>query len=91
VQAVQAAHSAIDFQHQHEIAKEWHLNSSYLAILSVANEIELHQLIERAQAKEIKISIYREPDLDNQITAICLAPSIQSKKLCSSIKLALKE
>lgn len=92
IQAVQAIHSAIQFNFEFcEIAKEWHSNSDYLALLSVANESELQQLIDKTQTKGIKYSVYREPDLDNQITSICLEPSNKSKKLCSSIKLALKE
>lgn len=92
VQAVQGMHAAIQWQFDFpNLASEWHQNSDYLAFLSVANQEELNKLIERAQAKEIKLSIYREPDLNHQITAIALEPSIQSKKLCSSIPLALKE
>lgn len=33
---IQAAHAAIEFQHEHpEIAKEWNTNSKYLVFLSV--------------------------------------------------------
>lgn len=39
---------------------------------------------------EIKLSVFREPDIDNQITAIALEPGTQTKKLCSNIKLALR-
>jgi hypothetical protein len=87
-----AAHAAIQWQFDFpDIAKEWFDNSSYLALLSVANEVELQHLAEKAHLQEIKVSIYREPDVDNQITAIALEPHIKSKKLCSSIKLALKD
>ena len=78
------------FQHP-DIAKCWHDNSNYLGFLSVANEQELEELIEKAISQNICLSVFREPDIDNQITAIALAPGVKSKKLCSNLKLALKD
>jgi len=42
-----------------------------------------------AKEKEIKFSIFREPDFDDEITAIALEPGRKSKKLCSKLNLAL--
>lgn len=90
-QGVQSIHAGIQFVFEHpEYAKCWYENSNYLGFLSVENEQELNQLIERARSQEIKFSIFREPDVDNQITAIALEPGNKSKKLCSNLKLALK-
>ncbi len=90
-QAVQSTHAAIQFGVEHaEEHKEWYENSNYLGLLSVANEQELHQLIIKAREQGIKHSIFREPDIDNQITAIALEAGRKSKKLCSSLQLALK-
>lgn len=84
-------HAAIQFAMEHpEINKDWFTNSNYLGFLSVTNEYELHQLIEKALLHGIKISIFREPDIGNQITAIALAPGSKSKKLCSNLPLALR-
>lgn len=55
----------------------------------MTNEQELVRLTEEAAKNEIKFSIFREPDIDNQITAIALEPGNKSKKLCSKLKLAL--
>jgi hypothetical protein len=89
--SVQAIHAAIQFQHDHpEFASAWHQQSNYLGFLSVNSEEELQNLIDRASAQNIPISVFREPDIDNQITAIALAPCRQSKKLCSQLPLALK-
>lgn len=90
--SVQAMHAAIQFQHDHpEYAECWYKQSNYLGFLSVSNETELNILIEKAIAKDIKISIFREPDIENQITAIALSPGTASKKLCSNLQLAHKQ
>jgi peptidyl-tRNA hydrolase len=90
-QAVQSIHAAIQFKFEHpEISLDWFEKSNYLGLLSVANEGELIALIEQATEKGIALSVFREPDIDNQITAIALSPGPQSKKLCSRLPLALK-
>lgn len=89
--SVQAIHAAIQFQHEHpEYAKNWFEKSNYLGFLSVMSEKDLLDLIDKASGKEIKFSVFREPDINNQITAIALEPGSKSKKLCSNLKLALK-
>ncbi|MEB4918415.1 hypothetical protein RXP95_29890, partial [Pseudomonas aeruginosa] len=40
--------------------------------------------------KNISFSIFIEPDINNQVTAIAIAPGEAATKLCSSIPLALK-
>jgi hypothetical protein len=77
------------FEHP-EINREWYENSNYLGFLSVANEEELSRLIEQAAAHDISCSVFREPDVGNEITAIALAPGPKTKKLVSNLKLALK-
>ena len=89
---LQSAHAGIDFQHQHpEIAKIWNTQSNYLIILSVENEEHLSRLIEKAKFKELKHTVFREPDIGNQITAIALEPREDSRKLTKNLPLALKE
>ncbi len=87
-----SAHSAIQFQFDHpDLASEWYKNSNYLCLLAVSNEEELQRLIGQATLHNIRFSVFREPDIDNQIAAIALAPHPKSKKLCSNLRLALKE
>lgn len=87
-QAVQSGHAGIQFQYEHpELAKNWYTNSNYLIFLSVKNEDELNRLIKKAKLKNIKLSIFKEPDIGNQITAITLEPCQDSKKITSNIKL----
>lgn len=84
-------HAAIQFQHDHpEYAKIWYKQSNYLGFLSVSNENELTSLIEQATIHDIHVSVFREPDIENQITAIALAPGPKSKKICSKLCLALR-
>ncbi len=91
-QLAQSTHAAIQFAQEHsEIHQEWFKQSNYLCMLAANNEAELIQLIDKAIAQNIKFSIFREPDIDDQITAIALEPSIKSKKICSNLRLALKE
>jgi len=59
--------------------------------LSVEDEDSLKLLIYRLQQLNIKYSIFREPDIDNQITAIAIEPSIKTKKIVSNLPLMLKE
>lgn len=90
-QAVQSMHALRQFTAEHpEVDRQWFEQSNYLGLLSVANEIELQDLISMAVQQDIKFSIFREPDIEDQITAIALAPGPKSKKLCSRLQLALK-
>ena len=88
--AVQGMHVAIQFVMEHEIAREWYEKSNYLCFLAAKDENHLKELIDKAREKNIPISIFREDDLNNEITAIALAPCRESKKLCQPLKLALK-
>lgn len=91
-QAVQSSHCGIDFQHQHpKIAKQWNDNSNYLVILSVENEEQLLLFLEKFKKHNLKTTIFKEPDIGNEVTAIAVQPSEKSKKLTSNLPLALKE
>lgn len=90
-QAIQSAHSVAQFIFDYPyIAQKWNSNP-YLAGLSVENEQELKQLIEKLQKTNLKYSIFRESDIDDQITAICIEPSEETRRLTSSMPLMLKE
>ena len=92
VQTTQGAHAAIDFQHEYPIeAQEWHKHSNYLALLTVSDEAELIKLITKAILTGIKHTTFREPDLNNQITAVAFEASEAARKLTSSCPLLGKE
>jgi len=85
---VQSAHACVQFQHEHpEIAKQWYHHSNYLIFLSVENEKELESLIDKAKSQNIQVSVFREPDINNEITAIAIEPTINSMSITSELKL----
>lgn len=90
-QAVQSAHAAIDFQYQYpKIAKKWH-KSNYLVLLSVSDEKELTKYISIFKKFNLKHTIFREPDIGNEITAVAVQPSILLKHICKNLELLLKQ
>lgn len=91
-QSVQTGHALALFCIEHnDIANSWHQNSQFLSYLSVKDESKLLFLIEKAHLRGITISIFREPDINNQITAIAMEPTDKSKRLCSGLPCVLKE
>ena len=87
-QAVQAAHAAINFIFDHpDRAGPWHKDSQYLVFLSVKGEKELEKLINKVSDSGILYTVFREPDIGNEITAVALEPSSLATKLVRNIKL----
>jgi peptidyl-tRNA hydrolase len=88
-QAVQSCHAIRQFSEDHpEIDDVWFKASNYLALLSVEDEVELTQLLEKAQDMGLRCSSFFEPDV-NQITAIAIEPHPKARSLCSELQLAL--
>lgn len=69
---VQGAHALAQFAMDHpEEFKQW--NNEYLIFLKVFNKIALVDFIIKKLSKSyVPYSLFKEPDLDNQITAIAL-------------------
>lgn len=87
----QSSHAAFLFStYFPDTTKIWMENSNYICILE-ANEEQISILINQAIDNKIEQAIFQEPDLNYQITAIAFAPGPKSKKLCSNLKLALKD
>lgn len=90
-QSVQSCHAAIDFIFQHPSrASPWHEESNYLVQLVAKDEQHLLKIIASCQMRMIDYTIFREPDLNNEITAIALEPSIATQKITSSLPLLFK-
>jgi peptidyl-tRNA hydrolase len=91
-QLAQSVHAAFQFSVEHpELAKSWHTLSNYLVVVAVRDENELVSLWARAYDKHLMMSYVREPDYDNQVTALALEPGDIARRLCSQYPLALKE
>ena len=92
LQCAQIAHTAFGFSLKYpEETLNWYNNSNYIAILNCNNEEYLRKLIDKSIVKNIKHYVFVESDLDNQITAVAFEATISSKKMCSNLKLALKD
>jgi hypothetical protein len=72
-----------------ESAKSWHAQSNTLVLLTVENEQGLQRIIDRAFDLNVRTAAFREPDLDNAITAIALEPSDKNQRICRNLPLAL--
>ena len=87
----QSCHAALCFREEHEeISKQWLKESNYICILEVNSEQDLIDLLEISKKHNIASSLFKEPDLNNSLTAIALEPGLISKKICSKLPLALR-
>jgi len=87
-QAVQSCHAAYQFAAEHkEVWARWFERSNTLALLSVSDEASLVMLIEKAEMRGIRYSIFREPDMDDALTAVVLEP--EAGRLCRNLPLTL--
>jgi len=74
-----------------DLEQEWHDRSNHIAVLSAKDEDHLHKLIARAKKKGIRYSLFREPDFDNEVTALAIEPGDKGRRFCSSLPLAFKD
>lgn len=89
-QACQAVHAALQFAAEHKgWFDAWHKFSDHICLLAVENEEILKTLIAESHYNGIDHSQFREPDLENSLTAIAIEPSLRGKDLCSDLKLML--
>lgn len=87
-QSCQAAHAIIAFHHEHpELANKWYKESNTIVMLVIDDEKKLLDFLIKAKENNIKVSEFKEPDFNNQLTAIVLEPSEQSGLLCKGLKL----
>lgn len=94
-QAVQSTHVLAEYSERYtESYFDWQINHKYLVILSVPTQRELDDLVHTAKKAGVKYAVFREPDLNNELTAIALEPGdneSMTKKITSSIPLAFKD
>lgn len=91
-QAVQSTHAAINFIFEWPArASPWFNESNTLVQLTVKNEHQLRLLIGNCERHQLCHTVFREPDIGNQITAVAIEPSPLTQKLVSKLPLLLKD
>ena len=89
--AVQSTHAAINFTFEHPTrAGPWFKESNYLVQLEVKDEGELKDLIRKCERLNLYYTVFREPDIGDEITAIAIEPSPLSEKLVKNLPLLFK-
>ena len=89
-QAVQSCHAMRQFTHEFPVIdQEWFEKSNYLALLSVSDEETLNELYDRALSMGLRVAAFREPDVNDSITAIAIEPCPEAQELCKELPLAL--
>jgi peptidyl-tRNA hydrolase len=92
LQAAQAVHAALEFAVAHpQMTSDWTRESNYLILLALPDEYALMGLIEQANKLGIEHTAVREPDVNDEITAVALAPCAASRKLTANLPLMLRE
>jgi hypothetical protein len=85
-------HAAFEFSDSHpDLVGPWLRESNFLVVVSVPNEAALYDLITAARSRGITACGVREPDVNDEITAVALEPGDVAARLCSSLPLALRE
>jgi len=74
-----------------ELIKEWHSQSNYLVIVAVQDENALIELCRKARTHGLIHNRIREPDYNDELTALALEPGDAARRLCSQYPLALRE
>lgn len=87
LQAAQACHALRLFSAEHPAEdRAWYENSNNLVLLQVPNEEALLGLLERSRG--ISSSLFREPDLGDEATALALEG--RGRRLVGNLPLLLK-
>jgi len=77
---VQSGHAVAEYLLNH--STPW--NNGTIVYLGVNNEIELKNWIFKLDTKNVKYSIFKEPDIGNQITSLS---TVDEGKLFSKLRL----
>lgn len=89
-QAVQVAHALQEYNLTHPgPTLDWYRASNTIAFLSVPDEAALTDLVEVARQRAFTYAPFREPDRNDELTAVVLGPEAQ--RLVRRLSPALKE
>ena len=91
-QLVQSGHAIAEWiKHFPQEFAEWNKQSNYLISLSTDNEEKLKDLFKKLQYYGANVVAFYEPDIDNQMTAICYYGTPEMRKHTDKLDLALEE
>ena len=88
---VQSGHAIVEFANKHpQPFKDWTETSNYLISLSVQDENHLKRLYEKLKWRGANVVAFTEPDIGDQLTAICYYGTPELRKITNKLDLALK-
>lgn len=88
-QAAQLVHAMRQWVEDYpEADRAWFENSNTIVLLAASNEAHLGVIVDQARCREYPVACFREPDRDNELTAIALGPD--GKSLTRKLPLALQ-
>ncbi len=90
LQIPQAVHAKELFSHDHpETNTEWYEKSNNIVVLQAEGKEHLAKIAYDLNNNGVRVSLFREPDINDELTAIAVAPS--GAKHLSCLPLALKQ
>lgn len=91
-QATQSTHAAFKFAHDHPALTDiWYQESTYLVLLSVPAKDDLLRLADMFERADHPASIWTEPDMGDETTAVAIAPGIIASRMLANLPLTLRE
>jgi len=91
-QVAQTKHAALEFAYHHnEVFRQWKSESNSVITLAAKDEQSLLDLYTRLEKLTPHLISFREPDIDDQMTALCVYGTPEIRKMLSSYPLALRE
>ena len=69
----------------------WHETSNNVVVVQVPDEDALLELAMKANAGEVPVCVFFEPDLEEAATAVAFQPGPGARIVCANLPLAGKE
>lgn len=84
---MQSTHAALEFTFKFtELAKSWH-ESNYLVQVTTPTLNALKELKTKLDLIGLRYVAFYEPDIGNELTALCIEPDPLTQKLIKKLKL----
>lgn len=90
-QLPQAIHAVVQFSMEFpDDQRSWFNTSNTVVVLAAKDKEDLDKFAESLKQAGVRHSLFYEPDIGNELTALTIVPTPEAKKLCSKFKLAGK-